>query len=146
MYDPVHHLLFCRHAKAASSTWLAIFLSLRHPGASYSQARLHAAVPRLFQLPPSAPPLPLLAASIVSFSMVRHPFERLVSAYQDKVMGGTAGRNTWAADLLRRRSNNTSFPSFLSMVVEQAARVCPSPGVRPCGLNPHWRPYMARCS
>ena len=35
---------------------------------------------------PSDPDVETLASTSVSFSMVRHPFERLVSAYQDKVI------------------------------------------------------------
>ena len=35
---------------------------------------------------PSDPDVETLASTSVSFSMVRHPFERLVSAYQDKVV------------------------------------------------------------
>ena len=34
---------------------------------------------------PSDPDVETLVSTSVSFSMVRHPFERLVSAYQDKV-------------------------------------------------------------
>ena len=36
---------------------------------------------------PSDPDVETLVSTSVSFSMVRHPFERLVSAYQDKVGG-----------------------------------------------------------
>ena len=34
---------------------------------------------------PSHPDVATLLSTSVSFSMVRHPFEKLVSAYQDKV-------------------------------------------------------------
>jgi hypothetical protein len=42
-------------------------------------------VPRLFPVRRSDPAISALARDTVSFSIVRHPFERLVSAYQDKV-------------------------------------------------------------
>lgn len=114
---------------------------------SFDENRImRSAVPRLFKVSQTAPSIPLLAAASVSFSMVRHPFERLVSAYQDKVMGGTWRENRWAGKLLKRKYKNSSFSAFVQMIVETAGKTCPSPGRRPCRLNLHWQPFVSRCA
>jgi len=114
---------------------------------SFDENRImRSAVPRLFKVSKTEPSIPLLAAASVSFSMVRHPFERLVSAYQDKVMGGTWRSNHWAGKLLKRKYKNTSFPAFVQMIVDTAKKMCRSPGRQPCRLNVHWRPFVSRCA
>ena len=70
--------------------------------------------------------------------MVRHPFERLVSAYQDKVsltltltltltllqvVKGADPHYTWVGELLRRRYGGASFPAFVRMVLDQGTKV-----------------------
>merc|ERR1712156_328201 len=77
--------------------------------------------------------------------MVRHPFERVVSAYQDKVMGGTWKENHWAGKMLKRKYKEISFVAFVQMIVDTARKLCSSPGRRPCRLNIHWRPFVSRC-
>jgi len=83
LYDRHNNLLFCRNAKVGTSTWLRHFLSLAKPALKeeeITQSTLHREVPRLFSVEAQDPPIPLLANNTISFSMVRHPFERLVSA------------------------------------------------------------------
>jgi len=57
LYDPKTKLLFCRHAKVGTTTWLAHFLSLheesnkRYDASKSSIGMLHERVPELFPLP-----------------------------------------------------------------------------------------------
>ena len=68
--------------KVGTTTWLTQFLKLSktkkkiNSGKNYSQI-LHLIVPGLFRIPSlSKTNISSLAESTVSFSMVRHPFER----------------------------------------------------------------------
>merc|ERR1719500_2638042 len=110
LYDPEHRLLFCRNAKVGTSTWLQHFLSLAdlpEEEEEIVQHRLHAEVPRLFSVEPRDPSIPLLAQATISFSMVRHPFERLVSAYQSKVVRSTDDWYTWVRAHLEEQFGDT---------------------------------------
>lgn len=149
IYSAKHRLLFCRNAKVGTTTWLAHFLNLTSlEGLDYSQtlAHLHKALPPMFPVRPTDPSIPLLAQATVSFSMVRHPFERLVSAYRDKVVKGLDPHYRWVRDLLQRRYNGTGFPAFVTMVLNRSKRLCPAPGVKPCTLDKHWKPFVSRCA
>lgn len=148
LYSEEHRLLFCRNAKVGTTTWLAHFLNLTSlDGPDYSQtlAHLHKDLPPLFPVLPTDPSIPLLAQATVSFSMVRHPFVRLVSAYRDKVVKGVDPHYQWVRDLLQTRYNGSGFPAFVTMVLRRSKRLCPAPGVRPCSLDKHWKPFISRC-
>ena len=85
--------------------------------------------------------------------MVRHPFKRLVSAYQDKV--AIVGPHLLTGDCLvqiidssdtsyqhvafrlQAEYGEISFPAFASLILDAAGD--------PKRLDVHWRPYYARC-
>ena len=87
----------------------------------------------------------------LSVSFVRHPFERLVSAYNDKI------RERWIKKKGYQKwfENDTSFSSFVNLVLYQHQTSCnPSkPQITSskssnnnCESNLHWRPFVIRCS
>uniref|UniRef100_A0ABD2VT55 Carbohydrate sulfotransferase n=1 Tax=Trichogramma kaykai TaxID=54128 RepID=A0ABD2VT55_9HYME len=82
-----HHLIWCNVFKAASTSWMYNFNLL----AGYSPQFLKAskAVPvslaRQKYPRPTADELARYLNDSVSFLIVRHPFERLLSAYRDKL-------------------------------------------------------------
>ena len=81
MLEPSWHLLYCWIHKVASSSWSEVFFYLK--GKEVPSTRLHEAT-QYFSLRSHGVELgPALRSSLV-FTIVRHPFERLVSAYRDK--------------------------------------------------------------
>merc|ERR1712037_54508 len=80
MYQEPWHLLYCWIHKVASTSWSKVFLQLA--GLEVPLSRTHEATQKF------SPKKPGQLASAIStslvFTIVRHPFERLVSAYRDK--------------------------------------------------------------
>ena len=81
----------------------------------------------------------------LSFTFVRHPFERLVSAYKDKVLRNN-GTYFWASDNHWKKytykhyqqwyRNDHSFPSFVHLVIEE---------YNASQMNGHWFPIHRTC-
>ena len=92
LWNYEHRLAYCPNAKTGTSTWMHVLLGLvpwLSSTATQSgdwQGRFHAAAQRLFQMPMKWPGGKELFDRLFSFVFVRHPFVRLVSAYQDKVI------------------------------------------------------------
>ncbi|KAG7169606.1 Carbohydrate sulfotransferase 10-like 3 [Homarus americanus] len=85
-YDTQHHLAYCRNAKTGTTTWLGHLLKWAGVDVSnMTTNQIHEASTRTF------PPLSAKDASKemqlspLTFTVVRHPFTRLVSAYRDKI-------------------------------------------------------------
>ena len=92
LWNYEHRLAYCPNAKTGTSTWMHVLLGLV-PWLSSTAAQsgdwrghFHAAAQRLFQMPMKWPGGKELFDRLFSFVFVRHPFVRLVSAYQDKVI------------------------------------------------------------
>ena len=81
MYQPRWNLLYCWIHKAASSSWSEVFFYLK--GREVPPSRLHEAT-QYFSLRSHGVDLPSALRSSLVFTIVRHPFDRLVSAYRDK--------------------------------------------------------------
>merc|ERR1711892_1113972 len=82
-YDKKHDLLFCANLKVGSSTMTAHLYNLT-PVAHKVTKQKRPAVIKYFSVKEADPDVRILAESAVSFSFVRHPFERFVSAFQNK--------------------------------------------------------------
>jgi len=136
LYDPETKLMFCRNAKVGTSTWLAHFLSLHEEGSkrfnvsAMAPGMLHGQVPKLFK-PPSKNIKKLrdLAEESISFSMVRHPFERLASYYQNRIDRG--------------RKKIVEFKDFIQEIITDVSKDCKTYGK--CNVNVHCLPFISRC-
>ena len=108
MLDQEHRLGYCRNAKVGTTTWMMLFDSLMNPNQkkevySHEDGRFHHNIAQQYKLNMSSltnnsytqlskkPSFIhiltnfLKESKILTFSFVRHPFERLVSAYKNKV-------------------------------------------------------------
>ena len=82
MYLKKFSLLYCWIHKVASSSWNRIFFEMSNMTVPEDNL-LHAAN-HIFRPEDSVSLQDLFVNATVSFAFVRHPFERLVSAYRDK--------------------------------------------------------------
>lgn len=140
MYQEPWHLLYCWVHKVASSSWSKVFFNLQ--GKEVPTIRLHEAAQQ-FSIDSSR--LPGAISNSLVFLTVRHPFERLVSAYRDKfelakkyayVYSRYAykilGMKTPAEAERARRPTFSEFVSYILSVPVQE-------------FNDHWVPYWLHC-
>ena len=145
MFLKKYSLLYCWIHKAASSSWSRIFFEMSNmpvPGDDFLHAANH-----LFRPKENVSLRHLFNISTVSFAIVRHPFERLVSAFRDKFE--LAALDDWffkfyAADIFSLPDSayltgeglrRPSFPQFVSYLLETSVM----------DYNDHWLPYWLHC-
>ena len=125
-YIEKYILLYCEILKAGSTTWMkgtfpeiaremGLKLKTRKDLASYFKVKSMDELKKILGKDP------------VSFAIVRHPFERLVSAYLEKSVSWMRGK---------------SFEYTLKRVLAEAQT---SPDEMYTGMNNHYRPYDAVC-
>ena len=159
LIDPKHHVAACWHAKVGSSTLIDIYKKLLPPskekllGSTYED-RLE--VEKYFKVPWGGISREvkttdvqkfLKTSKILSLSIVRHPFERLFSAYKNKVLHDN-GR--WMKDqgYTKWYQTDHSFPAFVNLVLkEYAVSNCSKNHKNKCSkINDHWRPFAYKCA
>ena len=69
-----------------------------------------------------------------AFSFVRHPFDRLVSAYLDKIVNNKVEFYNTVAENIHKKYGNVTFENFLLHIL--STRYDP---------DPHWIPYYKVC-
>lgn len=147
--DEPRRVAFCFVPKVASTSVKSLFADLLHINVtsndSHDDDELHTLFnERAFRMGPTHwPPSRLRPYTRVLF--VRHPFERLVSAFEDKA-GRPRDRERFFYDVYwdriaaANRSNNTntsaiSFPQFVDYLLR----------IPVTHWDDHWAPYYSRC-
>ena len=165
MVDTQHRLAYCRHGKTGTSTWLSYFVKLLPKRIRRGIMKdknwmelTHSTVPRHFKVPvdlvlteKNKKKVSFLNAfnsflqtyKILSFSFVRHPFERLVSAYREKVLMLPYMKTKFK----QWYDRDHTFPGFVNLVIHQYMNdVCYNSYFLPCyNIDVHWKPFNARC-
>ena len=77
----------------------------------------------------------------MSFSVVRHPFERLVSAYQNKFVDHFDSKY---ANYLKSHYGGNSFTLFVKMILDLSEKRCQQ--MNNCKMDNHWKPFISRCA
>lgn len=145
------NLVWCNVFKAASSTWLFNFLLMAGFTEKDLQKSSSSPVELARKQAYARPSQDELRAALenpgaTSFLIVRDPFERLLSAYRDKIESTkqkfyrTLRCQIQQKAVQRRgtRDCQPTFPEFVDYLLEERAK-----GHAP---NEHWAPYYSFCS
>jgi len=147
-------LLYCPVFKAASTSWLVNFLKLsnRTMNINPKAGNLHKKSINLFPAPATFKLRKKIFAESTKFIVVRHPFERLVSAYRDKLAGFTRNPSYLAMrkhviDKYRKtKKSKSQIPTFREsfdfILAELDKKEAGSGKIL---IDGHFMPYSSRC-
>lgn len=155
LVDDARGLLYCYVPKVACTNWKRVLLALSGRGPSDPRAipapEAHAPglLPSLADFSPAEVNRRLRA--YLAFLFVREPFERLASAYRNKLQRpwGAAFQRRFGTDIVRRlrprpspdalaRGHDVRFSEFLAYLLDPRTR-------RDGPLNEHWERAHALC-
>ncbi|XP_068237527.1 carbohydrate sulfotransferase 11-like isoform X2 [Palaemon carinicauda] len=168
LFDTKHHIAYCRNAKAGTTTWLGELLGTAGVNTTgLTPEQIHEEASKIFPpLPPKVAAKEMDKLSLL-FTVVRHPFTRLVSAYRDKIpekyradlqqkmIDRYRGQiNNRQQDQNKQRnvkpSEDPSLPTFREFVLFVSDEILScEPFVNSACLqliDPHWRPIYDRCA
>jgi len=142
MYQSTWHLLYCWIHKVASSSWSKVFYYLK--GKDVPASRLHEAAQH-FSLSSAHTNLETSLSNSLVFTIVRHPFERLVSAYRDKfelakkyayIYSHYANKIlSLSSPLEVKKMRRPTFSEFVNYLLREPVHK----------FNDHWVPYWLHC-
>uniref|UniRef100_A0A1B0CW14 Carbohydrate sulfotransferase n=1 Tax=Lutzomyia longipalpis TaxID=7200 RepID=A0A1B0CW14_LUTLO len=145
--SPGHGLAWCNVFKAASSSWMYYFNILGGYNLAYLQRTKTSPLELARQRFPR-PTLPELAdalANSISFLIVREPFERLLSAYRNKIEGFRNKYYKLLAEQIVKKYRKTpkmkarpTFKEFLTYLIHHYKS-----GNR---FDEHWSPIYSFCT
>ncbi|XP_050298930.1 carbohydrate sulfotransferase 11-like [Anthonomus grandis grandis] len=152
LVDNKHHLVWCNVFKAASTSWMYNFNILAGYPKNFLQ-KSHTPPLTLARKKYGRPTLETLQKALgdnnaVSFLIVRHPLERLLSAYRDKIQYAVASSYHFklGKDIIKRYRKNKNayrpryptYSEFVQWLVDSASRGKP--------LDMHWTPVTEFCT
>ena len=154
LHLPKRALLYCWMRKAASTSWNKIFFTLVNK--KVPEQNLHEAA-AFFR--PKKESLQKIFDESISFTFVRHPFVRLVSAFRDKFELGAKNNyiyKMYAADILNiPAASGEKTEAYMRMIYSKIASL-PRPTfpqfvdyllrTRIEEYNDHWLPYWIHCN
>ena len=154
-FDLRNHLSMCMHAKVACTTWKRNFLLLS--GLTPKEKKLLDTHNRLHFMVYSHIIKPILNQKengfdvfdftdkhkLLKVSFVRHPYERLISCYENKVIHDPDAERMYFE--IVEKYNDTSFATFVDYVLEAATKKNCFARSSNCWINRHFRPYYSNC-
>jgi len=138
--------------KAASTSWLVNYLKLSNSSTNPKEGNLHSKITNLFPPPATFKLRKKIYSESIKFIIVRHPFERLVSAYRDKLAGFS--RNDHYLDMRKHiitkyrkdLSDKSAIPTFsesVDFVLDELKKM--EAGSSNLVIDGHFMPYTRRC-
>ena len=107
LVDPQDKLAFCRNPKVSSSAWLARFKILKEGIMDYKHEFTHQDIVDMHEdadkwwtlSRKEVMTMLLKKPSVLSFVLVRHPLDRLESAYFDKIVNAYGGFSSYVKEI-----------------------------------------------
>lgn len=160
-----HDLIWCPVYKAASTTWMINLLRLA--GETEIRSGVHKSVRRIYGPPNDTSVIRDALKTSMKMLIVRHPLERLLSAYRDKFLrevshvdlfaklsakimrlypegGFKGGDDTLQEDRRQQNATHPTFTQFLMRVRRDMRRFWKKGGQAP--VNNHWQPVWWACA
>jgi len=154
-YDDTGKIIYCSVAKVASTNWKRIIHTLRgrfKDPLERNGKKIHILLPSFSKL--SHDEILKRQQSYVSFMFTRHPLERVVSAYRNKLVApgnDTLIQRKYGSIILRRYRKGltaeqyaagriVTFQEFIRFIVQEYKEE------RASRLNPHWKPATLLCN
>jgi len=147
-------LLYCPVFKAASTSWLSNYLKLVNSTANPKSGNLHKTVTNLFPPPATFKLRRKIYEESIKFIIVRHPFERLVSAYRDKLAGFSRNDHylTMRSHIISKYRKNvkdkSTIPTFsesVDFILDELIKIDSPSRDRHSLIDGHFIPYSRRC-
>lgn len=146
-----YHVIWCNVFKAASTSWMYNFNLMANYSAAFldktKEVPLELARKRYAR--PSAEMVKKAQGDSITFLIVRHPLERLASAYNDKIVH--AWKRSFHDKMGRRiiskyRKNDSSAPKERYPVFEEFVTYVLDEAKEKRRLDMHWTPYSSFCT
>ncbi|TRY72464.1 hypothetical protein TCAL_11413 [Tigriopus californicus] len=139
---------YCRHGKVGTSTWMHYFMDMADSedlkNKIHTVSDLHPVISNYFKLSPSTHLKTYLNDNpLLLVTFVRHPFERLISTYENKIKYVKDKAFSRIRNSIGKAFGDFSFPSFIKYVLNDLTKSCSKTS---CPVNVHWRPFHDRCA
>ena len=158
LLDAKNRLAYCQVPKVGTHTWMSHFQNLLPPEVKkHTSIYKRQGIQKEFKVPADLIKGENFLSSynrfieennIVSFLMVRHPFERIVSLYKSEILMCKANCAK-IYGIYKWYEKDHSFRSFIDLVLEEYSKEsCYNKTSVPCSMkvfNIHWTPYHNFC-
>ncbi|XP_068246404.1 carbohydrate sulfotransferase 10-like isoform X3 [Palaemon carinicauda] len=145
---PKHNLIWCPVYKAGSTTWMTNLLLLA--GIKSTNSSLHKQVRKLYPPPEDLEERQRLLDTSMRMLIVRHPLERLLSAYRDKMLRDNQFQKVsnlvktgYSDPSAKEDDAHPTFLQFLKYIKDIMKKFWNSEGKS--RVNPHWQPVWWTC-
>ncbi|KAK0081590.1 hypothetical protein PV325_011903 [Microctonus aethiopoides] len=144
--DQIHQISYCPIYKSGSTTWLfnmCLLMNIPEEELNSGNEQLSTIARRILPAM-DFPEAEKAMTATTKLLVVRHPFERLLSAYRDKLENSVAGRehgtlhfyHKYGAAIVRKYRDRNFLPPSEDQVIRR------KDVAKPAGIEPTWREFV----